>query len=152
MTNHAGGISIIGFVIAVGVSLGYYQYVYIPEVNARPILPPEVIDPPESIMVSIVEGSYIEAQERNYVPRDIRASLGVDSRIIWVNDDEFAHTVTSDDYVDRYYGPFDSMDTIGMVGPGEEYEFIFTEVGEYSYYCVPHPWMTGTVQIVEAFV
>jgi hypothetical protein len=118
MSTHAAGISIVSFVVAAGVSIAYYQYVYIPEVNARPILPDEVVDPPESVMVSIVEGSYIETQERNFVPRDVRASLGVDNRIIWQNDDEIAHTVTSEDYVDAFYGPFDSMDTIGVIGTG----------------------------------
>jgi plastocyanin len=24
-------------------------------------------------------------------------------------------------------------------------------VGEYSYHCEPHPWMTGKVEIVENF-
>jgi plastocyanin len=151
MSTHAAGISIVSFVVAAGVSIAYYQYVYIPEVNARPILPDEIVDPPESVMVSIVEGSYIETQERNFVPRDVRASLGVDNRIIWQNDDEIAHTVTSEDYVDAFYGPFDSMDTIGVIGPGDTYEFIFTEEGQYPYFCIPHPWMTGSVQIVESF-
>jgi hypothetical protein len=36
MVNHAGGISVIAFVVAVAISMGYYQFVYIPEANAKP--------------------------------------------------------------------------------------------------------------------
>ena len=39
MENQAAGISIIAFIVAVGVSMGYYQFVYLPQANAKPILP-----------------------------------------------------------------------------------------------------------------
>lgn len=148
----ASGISLMAFIVAVAVSLVYYQYFYLPEINKKPIVPPEVLDPPESVTVTIVEGSYLETQEQNYVPKEVRGMLGVDNRIVWVNDDTTFHSVTSDaDYTDPINGKFDSIDTIGLVGPGQTYEFVFTQTGEYPYHCVPHPWMTGTVEIVENF-
>jgi hypothetical protein len=55
--NHAAGIAIITFVIAVGISIGYYQFIFVPEANSKPILPASVLEPPESIEVKIVEGS-----------------------------------------------------------------------------------------------
>jgi plastocyanin len=146
------GISLVVFIVAVAVSLAYYQYFYLPEVNKRPIVPPDVLDPSESITVSIVEGSYIETQERNYVPKEVRGMLGVDNRILWVNDDITFHSVTSDvGYVDPVNGKFDSLDTVGLFGPDETYEFVFTQTGEYPYHCEPHPWMTGKITIVESF-
>ena len=27
--------------------------------------------------------------------------------------------------------------------------FVFVEPGEYTYFCAPHPWMRGTVTVVE---
>ena len=151
MGNNAGGISIVAFVIAVGVSIGYYQYVYVPEVNARPILPEEVLNPPETAQVQMVEGSSNEANGRFFVPLSLRTTIEIDNRVQWTNNDITSHSVTSDDYVDRINGKFDSMDTIGLVSPGGTYEFTFTAVGEYDYYCVPHPWMTGTVEVIENF-
>jgi hypothetical protein len=76
------GISIISFVVAVAVSLVYYQYFYLPEVMRKPIVPAEVLSPPEFVTVRIVEGSYIETQERSYIPKQVRGMLGVDNRIV----------------------------------------------------------------------
>lgn len=146
------GISLTAFIVAVAISLVYYQYFYLPEVNKRPTVPPDVLNPPESVTVTIVEGSYIETQERNFVPKEVRGMLGVDNRIVWVNDDTTFHSVTTDvGYVDPITGKFDSLDTIGLIGPDETYEFVFTQTGEYPYHCEPHPWMTGKIVIVENF-
>lgn len=149
--SNAGGISIVAFVIAVGVSIGYYQYIYIPEVNAKPILKPEILDPSDTAHVEIIEGASLESNGRFFVPQDLRTTIEIDNRVQWTNNDTVAHSVTSDDYVDRINGKFDSMDTIGLIPPGGTYEFTFTAVGEYSYYCVPHPHMTGVVEVIENF-
>lgn len=150
--RNTAGISIIAFIVAVAASLVYYQYFYLPEVNKRPVVPPDVLNPLESVAVTIVEGSYIETQERNYVPKEVRGMLGIDNRIIWVNDDITFHSVTTDvGYTDPVNGVFDSLDTIGLIGPGGTYEFVFTQTGEYPYHCEPHPWMTGKITIVENF-
>lgn len=150
--KNTAGIAIIALVVAVGVSLVYYQYFYLPEANKRPTVAPAVLNPPESATVTIVEGSYIQTQEQNFVPKQVRGMLGVDNRIVWVNKDTTFHSVTSDTgYTDPINGKFDSLNTIGLVGPGGTYEFVFTQKGEYAYHCEPHPWMTGKVEIVENF-
>jgi plastocyanin len=65
--------------------------------------------------------------------------------------------VTSDDdYKDAYSGVFDSRERPEEEGgpfvmPGKEFEFLFTQAGQYSYHCEPHPWMKGKVEIVENF-
>lgn len=151
MGNNAGGISIVAFIIAVGVSIGYYQYVYIPEVNAKPILKEEILNPADTAHVQIVEGASLESNGRFFVPKDLRTTIEIDNRVQWTNNDTVAHSVTSDDYVDKINGKFDSMDTIGLVPPGGTYEFTFTAVGEYDYYCLPHPHMTGTIEVIENF-
>jgi len=150
--SNAGGISIVAFVIAVGVSIGYYQYVYIPEVNAKPILPEEVLSPPESLTIKIAPGSSVESNGKFFEPKHMRSTIGIDNHIIWENDDEVAHTVTSDDgYVDKINGPFNTIDSIGLVAGGETYEFTFTKVGTYAYHCEPHPWMQGSIEVIENF-
>jgi plastocyanin len=155
MVNHAGGISLVTFVVAVAVSIGYYQFVYVPQANAKPQLKEEILEPPESVHVEIVEGSAIPSQVKNFVPVEARGTIEISNRVIWTNKDSVPHTVTTDDgYVDIINGKFDSLaneEGGGFVMPGEEFEFVFTKVGEYPYHCEPHPWMKGKVVIVENF-
>ena len=40
-------------------------------------------------------------------------------------------------------GIFDS----GMIGPNSVYEYEFSNVGEFEYYCLVHPWMTGIIVV-----
>ena len=153
MVNHAGGISVITFVVAVAVSMGYYQFIYIPQANAKPTLPEDVLNPPEVTEVSIAEGSSLETNGQFFVPRDVRGTIGISNNVVWTNNDITGHTVTTDDgYVDLINGEFDSIDQLGAILlPGETFEFTFTQVGEYPYHCEPHPWMQASVEIVESF-
>jgi plastocyanin len=152
MNSHAGGISIIAFIVAVAVSMSYYQFVYTPESNAKPQLSEEVLNPPEPVTVSIIEGSALPSQQKNFDPKEIRGTLGISNKIIWTNADTTAHTVTTDDqYTDQISGPFDSIDSTGLILPQQTYEFTFTKDGEYPYHCEPHPWMTGKVIVVKSF-
>lgn len=156
--NQAGGISIIAFVIAIAVSIGYYQFVYVPEATAKPILPDEVLNPAESINIDIAEGSTLETNENFFVKKEVRAVLGISNRIVWTNNDPSPHTVTSDEpkYVDKINGPFNSLEQQesipgGYLLPGKTFEFTFTATGKYPYHCEPHPWMQGTIEVVENF-
>ena len=59
--------------------------------------------------------------------------------VTWVNEDpEMIHTVTEVD------GAFDS----GFMQTGDTWSYHFDEVGEFEYFCTPHPWMRAKV-IVE---
>jgi len=152
MNNHAAGISIIAFIVAVTASMSYYQFVYTKEASAKPELPEEVLNPPEPTMVSILEGSSLPSQQRNFDPKEIRGTLGISNKIIWTNTDTTAHTVTTDtQYDDQISGPFNSIESGGLILPQQTYEFTFTMDGEYPYHCEPHPWMTGKVIIVKSF-
>lgn len=152
MANHAGGISIVTFVVALAVSMGYYQFVYLPEANAKPILPEKVLNPRGTTEVQIVEGASLESNARNFVPKDVRGVLELSNKVVWTNNDVTAHSVTNDDYVDKINGPFDSIEQMGsLILPGKTFEFTFTAEGEYSYYCTPHPFMRGVVEIVPNF-
>jgi plastocyanin len=153
MNNQAAGISIVAFIIAVTASMAYYQFVYTKEANAKPQLPAEVLNPPDSVKVSILQGSSQPSQQKNFEPKEARGTLGINNKIIWTNTDTTAHSVTSDNqYKDQINGPFNSIDSIGLVLPQKTFEFTFTKDGEYAYHCEPHPWMTGKVIIVKSFV
>ncbi|MCA9860596.1 MAG: hypothetical protein KC438_12780, partial [Thermomicrobiales bacterium] len=42
-------------------------------------------------------------------------------------------------------GVFDS----GFMETGATFTHTFTEAGTYPYFCMPHPWMRGTLLVVE---
>ena len=100
-------------------------------------LPEVVEETPVKVYVSIIPGSFNPQQEENYVPKTVRVIVGYNSTVVWTNDEEVevAHTVTSEE------GLFDS----GLFNRGESWNFTFTKEGVYRYFCIPHPWMRGTV-------
>ena len=155
MANHAGGISIIAFVVALAVSMGYYQFVYLPEANAKPQIPKEVREPPETTKVTIVENA--PSSSKPYDPKIALATLGLSNKVVWTNKDTIPHTVTTDnDYKDPYSGVFDVQTRPeeqggAFVMPGKTYEFLFAQEGEYAYHCVPHPQMKGIVKVIPNF-
>lgn len=71
----------------------------------------------------------------------------VGSEIIWRNDDLSAHTVTSGIIPSGPDGNFDS----GLILPGETFSHRFNETGKYPYYCMMHPWATGSVSVEKIF-
>jgi len=150
LENHTAGISIIAFVIAVGISMGYYQFLYIPQSNLKPVLPPTVLNPAQTTQVTIVPGASSPSQAINFVPKQVQGSLGLTNRVVWTNKDSVPHSVTSDNnYKDLISGSFNSIDHIGLIPPQQKFTFVFTAEGVYAYHCEPHPWMQGKVTILK---
>src|SRR5688572_25871171 len=101
--NHTAGISLIAFIVAVAISVGFYQFIYVPEASQKPVLRGEVVEPGEVTEITIAEGAADAENGVFYIPADERAILGVSNRVIWHNADSIAHTVTTDDgYSDIY--------------------------------------------------
>ena len=69
----------------------------------------------------------------------------VNDIVIWENADTAAHTVTSGTPALGADGLFDS----NLFPPGRGFQYQFTEVGEYPYYCLVHPWMVGMVTVTS---
>jgi plastocyanin len=106
------------------------------------------IDPPEVMDADIVRGASVEGSDVSYLPKHIRISLGIDNQIVWTNRDTTTHTVVSDNvYSNRHTGKFES----GLIDPNGTYAYTFFDVGKYPYHCTIHPWMTGTVEVMEGF-
>jgi len=110
---------------------------------------PEPMAEPESMgpftgTISVPEGSGVPGcDERNqcYIPADVTINVG--ETVTWSNDDTAAHTVTSGMPADGPDGNFDSS----LFMAGATFSHTFEEVGEFDYYCMVHPWMTGKVQV-----
>ncbi|MEM2237730.1 MAG: plastocyanin/azurin family copper-binding protein [Candidatus Caldarchaeum sp.] len=96
---------------------------------------------PYNVTIVILPGSFDPSATETYSPARVKVLAGYNSTVIWINMEKVnvAHTVTSDQ------GLFDS----GLFGAGERWVFTFVRAGIYPYHCTPHPWMVGTVTVVE---
>lgn len=72
-------------------------------------------------------------------------SIKVLDTVLWGNADTAAHTITSGTPETGSDGVFDSS----LFAPGQSFQHQFTKVGDYPYYCVVHPWMTGMVTVTS---
>lgn len=90
----------------------------------------------ETNICDIEKDSAVKTSNKSYYPKLTQIKSG--DTISWTNKDVSVHTVTSKDDL------FDS----GMMMPGDTFKQKFAEVGLYDYYCMLHPWMTGTIKSV----
>jgi len=76
-----------------------------------------------------------EQTNQCFIPPYVTVDVG--ETVTWTNDDNAAHTVTSND------GSFDSS----LFMAGHTFSHTFDEPGVYEYICMVHPWMVGTVLV-----
>ena len=69
-----------------------------------------------------------------YEPEKLTVNRG--DTVIWVNKDPFPHTVTA-------RGAFDSH----IIPAGKSWKYTALRAGEYSYACIFHPNMKGTLTV-----
>ncbi len=99
---------------------------------------------PAIVEVNVAEGSGVPGcDETNecFIPYEVSISVG--GKVIWNNVDSAAHTVTSGTPSDGPDGTFDSS----LFMAATTFEHTFDESGTYDYFCIVHPWMTGTIQV-----
>jgi len=95
-------------------------------------------------VISLPEGSGVpgcEATNECYIPYHVTVSAG--EEITWSNDDSAAHTVTSGTPSEGPDGLFDSS----LFMAGGTYSVTLDDAGEYPYFCMVHPWMTGIITV-----
>jgi plastocyanin len=147
--SNAYGIGLLAVLVGVGSGIAYYQMYFIPELNAKPIIPEKILHPGGTTTIIIIPGAENQDQEQNFVPKEAEAQLGVNNLVIWKNIGDVGHTVTPDPdskYKDPYSGDFGSP---GIIMPGKTYQFLFTKEVKIKYHCEPHPWMTGEIDVVH---
>jgi nitrite reductase (NO-forming) len=91
-----------------------------------------------------------------YTPADLTITAG--ATVTWVNKDTVGHTVTegtpespkapSSRVFDSSHGT--SGANVITIPPEGSWSFTFTTPGEYDYYCVPHPYMTGHITVLPS--
>ena len=99
---------------------------------------------PTTVHVEIPVGTAVPGCEETnecFSPADVTINAG--DTVHWMNVDTAAHTVTGGSPADGPSGIFDSS----LVMADAVYAFTFDETGSYDYFCMVHPWMTGTVTV-----
>lgn len=92
--------------------------------------------------VSIPKGASTQKEGQKYFdPQEV--SVKVRTTVVWSNDDDAAHTVTSGNPT---AGPSEAFDS-SMLPAGKTFEHKFDSAGTTEYYCQVHPWMTGKVVV-----
>jgi plastocyanin len=66
------------------------------------------------------------------------ATVAAGGTVTWTLSGEAAHTMTADDQ------SFNS----GIIKPGESFQYTFTKLGSFTYLCLIHPGMAGTINVV----
>lgn len=72
----------------------------------------------------------------------------VGDTVVWKNGDQAQHTVTSGT---PNNGPDNIFGGSNLLAPGDSYQFKFDKEGQYPYYCLIHPWMIGTVFVIDGY-
>ena len=108
-----------------------------------------VIDQPKNFDSEPVRAEIIipngNSQQSNsgfYIPLHLEVPVG--TTVIWVNEDNFGHTVQSQDEKGNPTGLFSSQ----ILNTGDRFGFKFDETGVFNYYCTFHPWRVGSVSVV----
>ena len=120
--------------------IGEYEYLCI--VHPWMIATLIIEEPKKSIRVEIPEGAAIPEDDQIFYDPEV-ISVTVGTTVIWENEDNTMHTVTSGNPNGGADGVFDS----DIMSAGDKFEFTFTDAGNYDYYCILHPWMIGTVNV-----
>jgi len=76
-----------------------------------------------------------------FSPSEVTVNVG--DTVTWSNDDSAAHTVTSGTPSGGPDGTFDSS----LFMASTTFSYTFDNAGEYNYFCMVHPWMTGKIQV-----
>ena len=87
--------------------------------------------------VSIVKDSWNDDIAEPYSPLSIE--INPSTTVTWTNNDTMIHTVTDTKKT------FDSE----FIQPGGTWQHTFEKLGQYDYLCTLHPWMKGTVSVIE---
>ncbi len=94
--------------------------------------------------ITITFGAYSPLCEKRgdcYVPSFLIIEQG--STVVWTNMDYSLHTVTSGNLWSGHNRLFGSM----LLEKYDKFEFTFEdfEPAAYTYYCIMHPWMKGSI-------
>jgi nitrite reductase (NO-forming) len=95
--------------------------------------------------VSIVKGA-TTLGNKAFSPDHIKVKVG--STVIWTNNDNNIHTITSGVPNSPNAGQVFDSGLTSLIAPSKTYSHKFTSAGEFSYFCRLHPTMVGEIEMV----
>lgn len=135
----AVGIVVSVLIVAAVAAIGYFQFNVAPTVFTTPTTTTASTAtglPPAGKYVNVTMPSGAASPPGpGYGPATVTVVIGVNNTIVWVNNDPALHTVTALD------NSFNSQN----MNQGDVFMFQFKVPGTYSYHCIYHSWMQGTV-------
>ena len=78
-----------------------------------------------------------------YIPKTATVNIG--GVVIMSNTDNVAHTYTSGTPANGPDGKFDTS----LLMAGSSFEWTPDTIGEYPYFCMVHPWMVGSITVIQ---
>jgi plastocyanin len=105
-----------------------------PAASATPVKTPGSTTTPQTQVTTV------NIQNFTFNPATLTVLLG--TRITWVNQDDAAHAVAAT-------GANTGLFTSGRLEKGQEFNFVFDNVGVYDYTCTYHPSMRGKIIVKE---
>ena len=96
----------------------------------------------ETNKVSIVKGA-TTLGDKAYLPNLVRIEVG--STVVWTNNDNNLHTVTSGTPNTANVGEAFDSGLTALITPAKTYSHKFTNTGEFAYFCRVHPTMVGKI-------
>lgn len=88
-----------------------------------------------SASVAPVAKNSVEIKNFSFVPATLKIKAG--ETVTWTNRDSVGHSATADDK---------SFDT-GILATGKSGTATFAKAGTYTYFCITHPNMKGTIEV-----
>jgi plastocyanin len=95
--------------------------------------------PAGTTLVVMVNGAFVN-QSLGFAPQAITVVIGVNNTVMFYNDDAAVHTATALD------SSFDTHDVL----PGQSVTLVLNQTGSFSYHCIYHLYMVGTITVVAA--
>jgi nitrite reductase (NO-forming) len=92
--------------------------------------------------VSIVKGA-TTLGDKAYLPNLVRIEVG--STVVWTNNDNNLHTVTSGTPNTANVGEAFDSGLTALITPAKTFSHKFTNTGEFAYFCRVHPTMVGKI-------
>lgn len=91
---------------------------------------------------AVESGTQAAVTIQNYAFGPSRITIKKGTTVTWTNRDVEEHDVTPDN-------PSGSWQQSSLLGRGDSYSVTFDEIGTYTYFCSPHPEMTGSITVVD---
>jgi plastocyanin len=89
---------------------------------------------------AVQETNTVTYKNFDVLPKNIKVKKG--TTVTWTNEDSAKHDVTPETET----ADFKATE---LFGKGESASITFNTVGKFNYFCSPHPYMKGTVEVVE---